>query len=180
VNRRLAQLLTRLYPRVWRERYGAEFTEFLQDCESGLRPWANIVGAALREHAFQRLGAACSTNFVHFKGAFARLGQFSFSHQLSSVDGLLRRLFIFVIWLADISAQSRHSFRPRECPNIWCTEYLLSNWEILLFRRPNTGWLVNCNHSRQAESEGNLANRRVDSGCLDQHLCPDPCEPDSS
>jgi hypothetical protein len=83
VNRRLAQLLTRLYPRVWRERYGAEFTEFLQDCESGLRPWANIVGAALREHAFQRLGAACSTNFVHFKGAFARLGQFSFSHQLS-------------------------------------------------------------------------------------------------
>jgi hypothetical protein len=179
VNRRLAQLLTRLYPRVWRERYGAEFTEFLQDCESGLRPWAHIVGAALRELSNDSGQHAARISFISRVRSRA-LGSFRSHTNCLSVDGLLRRLFIFVIWLADISAQSRHSFRPRECPNIWCTEYLLSNWEILLFRRPNTGWLVNCNHSRQAESEGNLANRRVDSGCLDQHLCPDPCEPDSS
>jgi hypothetical protein len=52
VNQKLAQFLTRLYPCVWRERYGAEFAEFLRESESGLRASANIVGAAIHEHAF--------------------------------------------------------------------------------------------------------------------------------
>jgi hypothetical protein len=68
VNRRLAQLLTRLYPSVWRERYGAEFAEFLQDCEGGLRAWANIVGAAIHEHAFPTIRGNLQNKSRSFQG----------------------------------------------------------------------------------------------------------------
>jgi hypothetical protein len=47
---RLARLLTRLYPRAWRDRYGAEFEELLEMSSSDLRTTANIVCMALREH----------------------------------------------------------------------------------------------------------------------------------
>jgi hypothetical protein len=68
VNRKLAQLLTRLYPRVWRERYGAEFAEFLQDCESGPRASADIVGAAIHEHAFPTIRGNMQHEFRSFQG----------------------------------------------------------------------------------------------------------------
>jgi hypothetical protein len=68
VNQKLAQLLTRLYPSVWRERYGAEFAEFLQDSESGLRASANVVGAAIHEHVFPTLRSNMQHQFSSFQG----------------------------------------------------------------------------------------------------------------
>ena len=50
MNRHLAQLLTSLYPRSWRERYGGEFTAFLEDGRGGLTTWVNVAWSALGEH----------------------------------------------------------------------------------------------------------------------------------
>jgi hypothetical protein len=50
MNRRLAHLLVRLYPRAWRERYGAEFEELLEDGDGGLRTSANVIWSGLWEH----------------------------------------------------------------------------------------------------------------------------------
>jgi hypothetical protein len=44
-----ARMLTRLYPRLWRERYGREFAAFLEGERGGLRQSANVVWSALRE-----------------------------------------------------------------------------------------------------------------------------------
>lgn len=65
MNPRLARLLTRLYPRRWRERYGVEFETFLVDEPAGTRVglWsgilttANILLSAFREHIFPTQGA---------------------------------------------------------------------------------------------------------------------------
>ncbi len=48
MNRVVAHLLTRLYPRDWRKRYGVEFEALLQ--AGRLRTSANVVWSALREH----------------------------------------------------------------------------------------------------------------------------------
>ena len=53
MNRVAARLLTRLYPRQWRNRYGAEFEAFLQDAQSGLRMSVNVVWSALCEPSSQ-------------------------------------------------------------------------------------------------------------------------------
>lgn len=50
MNPTLACLLTRLYPRAWRTRYGLEFEAFLQSRPGGLCASANIVYSALKEH----------------------------------------------------------------------------------------------------------------------------------
>jgi hypothetical protein len=52
MNPKLAHLLMRLYPRLWRERYGAEFEAFLQNRQGGLRESANVVCSALHERIF--------------------------------------------------------------------------------------------------------------------------------
>lgn len=52
MNGALARLLTRLYPRAWRERYGAEFVVFLEEGKGGVRALANVVWSALCERAF--------------------------------------------------------------------------------------------------------------------------------
>jgi hypothetical protein len=56
MNRVVARLLTRLYPRGWRERYGAEFETLLQTGGGGLGTSANVVCSALREHIFPTRG----------------------------------------------------------------------------------------------------------------------------
>ena len=56
MNRFVAHLLTRLYPRAWRERYGVEFEEFLQDGRADLRASANVAWSALRERMFPTRG----------------------------------------------------------------------------------------------------------------------------
>ena len=45
----LARLLARLYPRPWRERYGAEFEALLLDGRGGLGTAANVVWSAVCE-----------------------------------------------------------------------------------------------------------------------------------
>jgi len=52
MNPSLAWLLTRLYPRPWRERYGAELEELLETGHSGVRILANVVWSGLRERIF--------------------------------------------------------------------------------------------------------------------------------
>lgn len=51
-----ARLLTRLYPRRWRERYGAEFEALLLDRPDGPRAFLNVVRSALCEHVFPTQG----------------------------------------------------------------------------------------------------------------------------
>ncbi len=53
MNPRTARLLTSLYPRAWRERYGAEFEALLQTGRGGLRTSVNVVWSALGEHMSQ-------------------------------------------------------------------------------------------------------------------------------
>ena len=52
MNRGLARALVRLYPRSWRERYGAEFAALLEDDPGGLSAVMNVMGAALAERVF--------------------------------------------------------------------------------------------------------------------------------
>jgi hypothetical protein len=52
MNPRLAHLLMCLYPRPWRERYGAEFEALLQTGRGDLRTSANVVWSALHERVF--------------------------------------------------------------------------------------------------------------------------------
>jgi hypothetical protein len=60
MNWRLARLLVRLYPRRWRERYGAEFAALLEGNEDGIQSSvasaANVIGSAFRERIFPTLG----------------------------------------------------------------------------------------------------------------------------
>ena len=56
MNTRLAHLLVRLYPRPWRERYGAEFEALLQTGDGGVRTSANVIWSALCEHIFPTRG----------------------------------------------------------------------------------------------------------------------------
>jgi hypothetical protein len=49
VNAPLARLLTRLYPRAWRDRYGAEFAAFLEEGNGCVRAFVDVVWSALSE-----------------------------------------------------------------------------------------------------------------------------------
>jgi hypothetical protein len=52
MNASLARAITRLYPTVWRERYGEEFTAMLELGPSDLGTLVDSFGAAVREHIF--------------------------------------------------------------------------------------------------------------------------------
>jgi hypothetical protein len=56
MNPVLARLLTRLYPRCWRERYGEEFKAHLETGPDNLRTLANVVWGALSERVFPTRG----------------------------------------------------------------------------------------------------------------------------
>jgi len=71
MNGRLAHLLTRLFPRSWRKRYGAEFEALLEDSGGGLRTSSNVVWSALREHIFPTRGGNMERNPNSF-GAIVR------------------------------------------------------------------------------------------------------------
>jgi hypothetical protein len=55
MNPSLARLLTRLYPRAWRERYAEEFEALLQTRTGNLRTSADVVWSAISERAFPTL-----------------------------------------------------------------------------------------------------------------------------
>jgi hypothetical protein len=71
VNPRLVHLLVRLYPRPWRERFGAEFEALLETGRGGLRPTANVIWSALGERIFPTLGGSMNQPTFSF-GAIVR------------------------------------------------------------------------------------------------------------
>jgi hypothetical protein len=67
MNPRLARALTQLYPRAWRERYGAEFESLL---EAGGEDWkgaANVLLSAISEHIFPTQGGAMERDTNSFR-----------------------------------------------------------------------------------------------------------------
>jgi hypothetical protein len=67
MNAGLARLLTRLYPRAWRERYGAEFEAFLEGGGTGLPASANVIWSALCEHIFPTQGGEMDQSSFSFR-----------------------------------------------------------------------------------------------------------------
>jgi hypothetical protein len=67
MNSRLAHLLTRLYPRAWRERYGEEFEAFLQSGPGDLQAAANVVRSALHERVIPTRGNPMNQNPNSFR-----------------------------------------------------------------------------------------------------------------
>ena len=58
MNPKLVCVLVRLYPRAWRERYGAEFAALLESGRGGVRAAANVVWSALGERIFPTVGGS--------------------------------------------------------------------------------------------------------------------------
>ena len=50
MNRRFAHLLTRMYPRRWRARYGEEFEDLLETGRGDVKTWMDVVRGAVGEH----------------------------------------------------------------------------------------------------------------------------------
>lgn len=71
MNPRHARLLTRLYPRAWKERYADEFEALLETSKGGIRTLLNIVESALFEHIFRMWRRKMNTNPYSF-GAIVR------------------------------------------------------------------------------------------------------------
>jgi hypothetical protein len=73
MNRRVAQLLVRVYPRAWRERYGVEFAALLEDRPSGLGTVLDVLGSALCERVLPmvRGGEMVATSRLETWGARA-------------------------------------------------------------------------------------------------------------
>jgi hypothetical protein len=46
--RRWTQMLGRLYPRAWRERYGEEFDALLEDVEPNWKQFCDVLGGAVK------------------------------------------------------------------------------------------------------------------------------------
>jgi hypothetical protein len=67
MNPALARLLTRLYPRPWKDRYGAEFEAFLQTGQSSPRTSVNVIWAALHERIFPTVGGNMDPNPNSFR-----------------------------------------------------------------------------------------------------------------
>jgi hypothetical protein len=65
----LARLLTRLYPRRWRDRYGAEFEMMLLEGSGGIRTSANVLWSAFSEHILSFRGV----NMNRLSGSLAAI-----------------------------------------------------------------------------------------------------------
>jgi len=68
MNSRLARLLVRLYPRAWRERYGAEFTAHLESGRGGFLTSVNVIWSALGERIFPTVGGIMNQPAYSFGG----------------------------------------------------------------------------------------------------------------
>jgi hypothetical protein len=67
MNPTLARLLTRLYPRHWRDRYGDEFEALLEMVPSDFRTLANSIWSALWEHIVPTQGGNMDPNPNSFR-----------------------------------------------------------------------------------------------------------------
>jgi hypothetical protein len=65
MNAKVAHLLTRLYPRAWRDRYGEEFEALLVDA-SAPSSALNVIRAAIREHIFPTQGGRVTQPVIPF------------------------------------------------------------------------------------------------------------------
>ncbi len=68
---RLARIMTRLFPQVWRDRYAEEFEALLEDQHTGLRAVANVIWAAARERVVPTTGGPMQRDPLSF-GAMVR------------------------------------------------------------------------------------------------------------
>ena len=76
MNRRSARVLTRVYPRTWRERYAREFTDFLEQREGGFRVAINVLKAAISERMFPTVGGTMQQDVVSFGSILKQPGAF--------------------------------------------------------------------------------------------------------
>ncbi len=67
VNGWLARLLTRLYPRAWRNRYAEEFEQLLRNERGGMRTSANVVCSAVYERVFPTQGGEIGSPQPYFR-----------------------------------------------------------------------------------------------------------------
>ena len=68
MNLRMARLLTRLYPRAWRERYGAEFEVLLVESDGGIRADVDVIWSALLERISPTQGGNMDQPTYSFRG----------------------------------------------------------------------------------------------------------------
>ena len=64
--RGLLACLVRLYPRGWRERYGAELEELLRASRGDFGTAANVIYSAIHEHIFPIRGATMKPDALSF------------------------------------------------------------------------------------------------------------------
>ncbi len=76
MNRTVAWMLTRLYPRPWKERYGAEFEELLRTGPGGFRTSANVIWSALFERIFPTQARAMEQDPSSFAAMMKRPSAF--------------------------------------------------------------------------------------------------------
>jgi hypothetical protein len=95
VNARMAHLLTRLYPRAWRERYGEEFSALLEEERIGLRGSIDVLCSALREHIFLSQGGDMNTQIYSFGTIVRRPAAFL---PLAMSFGALATLFVAAMY----------------------------------------------------------------------------------
>lgn len=72
MNPSVAHLLTRLYPRAWRDRYGVEFEAMLVAGRGDLRVVANVVWSAISERFFPVGGYAMSQDSLSLHSGWVR------------------------------------------------------------------------------------------------------------
>jgi hypothetical protein len=96
MNRDAARLLTRLYPRAWRERYGTEFEALLRDGNGDLLTWANAFWSALRERMIPTVGAAMDQQINSFGAIIKRPSAFlPLAMSLTALSLVLGHIAIF-------------------------------------------------------------------------------------
>ena len=76
MNRVVARLLTRLYPRAWRERYESEFEELLCAGGGGFRASVDVFWSALSEHVFPTRGGSMDRDSRSFRNVLRQPSAF--------------------------------------------------------------------------------------------------------
>jgi hypothetical protein len=76
MNSVLARVLIRLYPRAWRERYGAEFEMHLVEGPGGVRSALDVVWSAAKERMVPALGGKMEKPVYSFGGVMKNWSAF--------------------------------------------------------------------------------------------------------
>lgn len=76
MNRIAARMLTQMYPRPWRDRYGSEFEAHLEDGASGIRGAVNVIWSAFCERIYPTIGGNMEQPAYSFGGVIKRPSAF--------------------------------------------------------------------------------------------------------